>query len=287
VADYGAGWYNVAPMTTNRIAIVLLPLALALGACQKPLSNAAAARQVFGAGMRWVDLTHPFSSQTIYWPTARPFTLDVVSAGLTPGGWYYAANNFSAAEHGGTHLDAPIHFAEGHHAVDAVPVRQLIGPAAVIDVRDSAGWNPDYLISVADLQKWESGYGRIEDGAIILFRTGWAQYWTERRRYLGTNKTGPAAVAELHFPGLDPAAAEWLVRERHVRAVGLDTPSIDRGRSTDFRSHRVLFAADIPAFENLATLDDLPHIGAYVIALPMMIGGGSGAPLRIVAAIPR
>jgi kynurenine formamidase len=274
-------------MTTNRVAIAAtLSLGL-LSACRKPLSNAEAARQVFGSGMQWVDLTHPFSSQTIYWPTAKPFSLEVVASGMTPGGYYYAANNFSAAEHGGTHLDAPIHFAEGHHAVDAIPVRQLVGPVAVVDVRDSAGWNPDYLVSVRDLQRWESGYGRLEDGVIVLIRTGWAQYWGERRRYLGTPKTGAAAVAELHFPGLDPEAAEWLVRERHISAVGLDTPSIDRGRSTDFRSHRVLFAADIPAFENLASLDALPHIGAYVIALPMMIGGGSGAPLRIVAAIPR
>lgn len=274
-------------MTTNRLAIPVLAPLLLLGACQKPPSNGAAARQVFGNGMQWIDLTHSFSSQTIYWPTAKPFTLEVVAAGQTPGGYYYSANNFSAAEHGGTHLDAPIHFAEGRRAADAIPVRQLIGPAAVVDVRDSAGWNPDYLVSVQDLQRWEAGYGRIEDGAIVLLRTGWAQYWNERRRYLGTPKTGPAAVPELHFPGLDPDAARWLVRERHISAIGLDTPSIDRGQSRDYQSHRILFAADIPAFENLGTLDALPHIGAYVIALPMKIGGGSGAPLRIVAAIPR
>ncbi|MBI1723831.1 MAG: cyclase family protein [Gemmatimonadetes bacterium] len=274
-------------MTTNHLAIPVLGALLALGACQKPPSNAAAARQVFGNGMQWIDLTHPFSSQTIYWPTAKPFSLEVVANGVTPDGYFYAANNISAAEHGGTHLDAPIHFAQGHRAVDAIPVRQLIGPAAVVDVRDSAGWNPDYLVTVRDFERWESGYGRIEDGAIVLIRTGWAQHWSERRRYLGTPKTGSAAVAELHFPGLDPEAARWLVRERRISAIGLDTPSIDRGQSRDYLSHRILFEADIPAFENVASLDALPHIGGYVIALPMKIGGGSGGPLRIVAAIPR
>jgi kynurenine formamidase len=237
--------------------------------------------------MQWIDLTHSFSSQTIYWPTAKPFTLEVVAAGQTPGGYYYSANNFSAAEHGGTHLDAPIHFAEGRRAADAIPVRQLIGPAAVVDVRDSAGWNPDYLVSVQDLQRWEAGYGRIEDGAIVLLRTGWAQYWNERRRYLGTPKTGPAAVPELHFPGLDPDAARWLGGNRPVKAIGIDTASIDFGQSKGFESHRVLYEQNIPAFENLTALDRLPATGAFVVALPMKIKGGSGAPLRAVAILPR
>jgi kynurenine formamidase len=230
----------------------------------------------------WIDLTHDFSSETIYWPTARPFTLEVVSAGVTEGGYYYAANNFSAPEHGGTHLDAPIHFAEGRHTSDQIPLDRLIGEAAVVDVSREAAADRDYQVDVADLEAWEAANGRLAEAAIVLVRTGWSSRWPDRARYLGTAKSGPGAVAELHFPGIDSAAARWLVA-RQVKAVGIDTPSIDRGQSTTFMTHRILSAENIPAFENLTQLDKLPATGSFVIALPMKIRGGSGGPLRIVA----
>jgi kynurenine formamidase len=233
----------------------------------------------------WVDLTYPFDSSTIYWPTAKPFRLEVVSAQRTAGGYYYAANNFSAAEHGGTHLDAPVHFAEGKHTADAIPLAQLMGRAVVIDVTRQADSSADYLIAAADIAVWEAAHGTIPAGAIVLIRTGWGSRWTDRGRYLGTTKTGAPAVAELHFPGIHLEAARILVR-RKVSAVGIDTPSIDYGQSTTYGVHRRLFAANIPAFENVANLDRLPATGAFVIALPMKIRGGSGGPLRIVALLP-
>lgn len=239
----------------------------------------------FGREATWIDLTYPFDSSTIYWPTAEPFVLERVAAGLTPGGYYYAANNFRAAEHGGTHLDAPIHFAAGRQTTERIPVDRLIGPAVVIDVTAEAATNTDYRITVADLEAFEAGHAPIPNGAIVLLRTGWGTRWPDPLSYLGTDRRGPDAVAELHFPGLDPDAARWLVAQRRIDAVGIDTPSIDYGQSTTFDAHRILFAANIPAFENVAHLDQLPQIGAYVIALPMKIAGGSGGPLRIVAAI--
>ena len=105
-------------------------------------------------------------------------------------------------------------------------------------------------------------------------------------RYLGTAERGAEAVAKLHFPGLDPDAARWLVANRRIDAIGIDTASIDFGQSTLFESHRALYAANIPAFENLTTLERLPATGASIIALPMKIGGGSGAPLRAIAILP-
>jgi kynurenine formamidase len=233
----------------------------------------------------WVDLSHDFSDQTIYWPTAKPFELEVVSAQQTDAGYYYAANNFSAAEHGGTHLDAPIHFAEGRWTTDQIPIQRLVGQAVVVDVQAGADSSADYRVDNTAIAGWERKHGAIPSGSIVLFRTGWARRWPDRAAYLGTSRAGAAAVANLHFPGIDSATAQWLVN-RNVKAVGIDTPSIDYGQSTSFPTHRVLFAANIPAFENVANLDRLPPRGSFVIALPMKIKGGSGGPLRIVALVP-
>ena len=266
-----------------------LALAGAAAACERERPDPArAADAIFtGAGAEWVDLSYAFDERTIFWPTATPFELEVVSAGVTPAGFYYAANDFRTAEHGGTHLDSPIHFAEGKRTTDEIPIAQLVGPAVVVDVSESAAANPDYRVTVADLEAWEAAHGRMPEGAIVLLRTGWGRFWPDRARYLGTEKTGPEAVPELHFPGLHPEAARWIVENRSVDAVGIDTPSIDFGQSTLFESHQTLFAANVPAFENVAALERLPATGAYVVALPMKIAGGSGGPLRIVGVIPR
>jgi kynurenine formamidase len=235
---------------------------------------------------RWVDLTYEFSSETIYWPTSKTFKLDTVFAGVTEKGFYYTANNFSAAEHGGTHIDAPVHFARGRRTVDQIPIEQLIGPAVVIDVSDKALADRDYQITVEDFTEWESKHGKIPDGAIVLLRTGYGRFWPDRKEYMGTDKLGEEGVKELHFPGLHPDAARWLTENRNIKAIGLDTPSIDYGQSETFESHQILFDKQIPAFENVANLDKLPETGAIVFALPMKIKGGSGGPLRIVALIP-
>jgi kynurenine formamidase len=231
-------------------------------------------------------MSYPYDESTVFWPTAQPFELEVVAAGRTEAGYYYAANNFCMAEHGGTHLDAPIHFSEGRQTADEIPVERLIGAAVVVDVSAAAASDPDYQVTVDDLTAWEEQHGRIPDGSILLVHTGWGVRWGDRAGYLGTDLTGPEAVPQLHFPGLAPEAAEWLVENRRIDAFGIDTPSIDYGQSTLFESHRILYAENVPAFENVAALDRLPPTGAYVIALPMKIAGGSGGPLRIVGVIP-
>lgn len=238
-----------------------------------------------GEAGEWVDLTHAFDEHSIYWPTdTRGFELEELAHGHTEGGWFYSSYRFSGAEHGGTHLDAPIHFAEGSHTSDEIPLKRLIGPAVVVDVSERA--HRDYLVSVDDFLAWEERHGRLPDGAIVLIHTGWGARYDDRAAYLGTDKTGPEAVPELHFPGLGPDAAQWLVDERDIAAVGLDTPSIDYGQSKDFRAHVILYEDNIPGFENVANLDRLPAAGSYVVALPMKIAGGSGGPLRIVAFDP-
>ncbi len=237
-----------------------------------------------GTAGRWVDLTYSFSEETIYWPTADGFRLEEESYGITPGGWFYSAYRYSASEHGGTHFDAPIHFAEGRHTSEEVPLDRLVGPAAVVDVSERSG--PDYQVTVDDLTEWESRHGPIPPGAILLLRTGWGERWPDPVRVLGTDLKGPEAVPELHFPGLSPEAAQWLVENREIDAIGIDTPSIDFGQSATFETHRILYAEGMPGLENVARMEELPEWGAYLVALPMKIRGGSGGPLRVVAFIP-
>lgn len=230
-----------------------------------------------------IDLSYDFSDETVYWVNAKEFEQEKVAEGKTDAGFYYSANNFSAAEHGGTHIDSPIHFAEGRQTVDQIPLEKLIGNAVKIDVSKKAENNPEYLVSVEDFTNWEKENGQIPDGSIVLLRTGFGKFYPDKAKYLGTDKRGDEAVKDLHFPGLDPQAAEWLVKNRKINAVGLDTASIDYGQSTEFKSHIILMSENIPAFENVANLDKLPAKGFQIIALPMKIKGGSGSPLRIVA----
>jgi len=233
---------------------------------------------------KMVDLTHPFDANTIYWPTARGFRLETVAHGQTPGGYWYAANDFCAAEHGGTHLDAPIHFAEGRWTADEIPLGRLVGDAVVVDISERAARDPDALLERSDLATFESRHGRIPDESIVLVRTGWDRFWSDRARYLGD--ATPGDTSHLHFPGVGAEAAAWLTTARKIRAIGIDTASIDRGPSKDFRAHRTFGNANVPIFENLSGLDALPPKGAIFLGLPMKIGGGTGGPLRAVAILP-
>jgi kynurenine formamidase len=269
---------------THRL-LIALSAAAALGACARPAEPPLSSTRAFPAGAI-VDLSHAYGADTVFWPTAERFKLEVVAAGMTPAGFYYEANNFTTAEHGGTHMDAPVHFAEGRHAADEVPLERLVGQAVVVDVSQAAAADNDYRVSVADLTAFEAAHGRIPDDAILLIRTGFASRWPDAARYLGTAERGPEAVAKLHFPGVHPDAAQWLRDERRIAAIGIDTASIDYGQSTAYETHRILYEANIPGFENLASLDRQPPTGAVVSALPMKFAGGSGAPLRAIDVLP-
>jgi kynurenine formamidase len=185
---------------------------------------------------RVVDLSYAFDSTTVYWPTAESFQLETDFEGTTDQGYYYSAYRYRAAEHGGTHLDAPVHFAKGRHTVDQIPLEQLMGPGVLIDVTTQCAANPDYLVTTVDIQNWERRYGRIPAGSILFFRTGFGKYYPDRKKYLGTDERGAGAVPKLHFPGLDPKAARWLSENRSIKAIGLDTASIDHGQSTAIAS---------------------------------------------------
>lgn len=281
-------------IVARRFALFILPVFLACRAREVDTPRGELGSDAGGAATalasvpaaRLVDLTHPFNERTIVWPTGDPYQIDTLAQGMTDGGYFYAAYHFAGPEHGGTHLDAPWHFSEEGWKTDEIPLDRLIGPAAVVDVSDRAAGDPDYRFTVHDVTAWEAEHGRIPDGAILLFHTDRARLWPDAEAYMGTAERGEEAVAELHFPGIDPELARWLVENRDITAVGLDTPSIDYGQSSEFMSHRILYGADVLGFENVANLDRLPATGATVIALPMKIEGGSGGPLRIVAVLP-
>lgn len=231
-----------------------------------------------------VDLTHPFSRQTIYWPTEKGFQLKPVYYGKTPQGYFYSAYTFCAPEHGGTHIDAPRHFSKNGITVDNIAIDNLQGNALVINVSAAVKKNRDYAVRVEDIQYFEKQYRPIHQHDIVLFYTGWGKYWDDKKHYLGTSLLGD--TKHLHFPGISREAAAYLIKHK-VAAIGLDTPSLDPGPSLEFWAHRVILGAGIYGIENLANLQALPPLGATLIVAPMKIKHGSGAPARIFAIIPK
>jgi kynurenine formamidase len=276
-------------MRAPHVALLAAALSIGWAACRAPADQTAATSPVSGidlAAARFIDLTHPFDTSTIYWPTSPSrFQLDTLSWGSTPGGWFYSAFTVSTPEHGGTHLDAPIHFAEGGQTADQVPLERLIAPAVVIDISAQAAADADYRLTAADIATWEGEHGTIPTGAAVLLRTGWSARWPDRAAYLGDDTPGNAS--NLHFPSYGEEAARLLVEQREVGALGADVASIDYGASADFIVHQIAMARNVPGLENLTALDQVPPTGAWIIALPMKIAGGSGGPLRAVAVVPR
>lgn len=232
---------------------------------------------------KMVDLTYDFDSSTVYWPNAKPFEWKEEFWGISPRGYWYAAGHYSASEHGGTHIDAPVHFAKGGLTVDQIPVAALAAPSVVVDIAAACSRNPDYRLSADDLGAWEKQHSPIPDGSVVVVRTGWGRYWPDKKRYLGSDVPGDINV--LHFPGLSVEAARFLVTRR-IKGVAIDTASMDYGPSQLFEVHGVILGAGLYGLENLANADRLPLTGATIIALPMKIKGGSGAPARIVAVLP-
>ncbi len=279
---------EVAQRFVERVGCLSVVLVLALCGCAPPHAEEPGAPGASGgrdvARARIVDLTWAYDENTIYWPTSpSSFELERLAYGPTEAGYFYSANAFSTPEHGGTHLDAPIHFAEGRWTTEQIPLERLSGPAVVIDVSERAAEDPDYRLTAGDVGGWEERFGQVPEGAVVLLRTGWGARWPDRKAYLGDDTPGDAS--NLHFPSYGETAARLLVEQRRVAVLGVDTASIDYGPSTDFVVHQIANGANVPGLENVAHLELLPERGAWVFALPMKIAGGSGGPVRIVALV--
>src|SRR6267154_416966 len=227
---------------------------------------------------RVLDLSYAINDKLVPWPGDEKFFEAKVNASIEKNGYF--TRSFWMLEHYGTHLDAPAHFSPGKTTVDQIPVKQLFGPAVVIDVRAESGKNSDYQLAAARIEDWEKRHGRIPEGAIVLLRTGWASRWPDVQKYRNQDAKG-----KMHFPGFSVEAARLLI-ERKVSGLGCDTLSVDHGASSDYSVHHLALGAGLYQLETLADLRELPETGAFLIVAPIKLEGGSGGPVRIFALLP-
>jgi kynurenine formamidase len=234
-----------------------------------------------------LDMTYSFGEDSIYWPTGKTFKIKKLLWGTHARGWWYASNDYSANEHGGTHVDAPVHFAEAGRTIDQVPLQEWIAPAVKIDVTRQCSENRNYLLRIEDIQNFEKKYGPIPAKSWVIMYTGiGTRFYPDKKKVLGTAAAGEKALKHLSFPGFSGESVKFLLAERNITGIGIDTPSIDYGKSKDFEVHRALCGAGKLAIENIANLDKLPCTGAILYAIPMKIKEGTGAPARIFALLP-
>lgn len=237
--------------------------------------------KLFNGEMKIIDLTHSLSESSPYWPNGNnenPFTYNIISA--QPSG-ASALGAYQTAEHNGTHMDAPIHFADNTATVDEILPTDLFAPLVVIDVHEKCATNADYGLTVQDIKDWETKYGALPVGAVVIMSTGWSKKWNDVTDYQNLDENG-----KMHFPGFTEASNEFLVNERSIKGIGIDNLSVDPGAANGFPAHLVTNGAGKWHLENVANTHLLPENGAYVIAAPIKIKGGSGGQVRIFAIIP-
>lgn len=247
---------------------------------------------IAGGRVAVIDLTAPLSENTpiIQLPpplaNTRRFELSPISRYDEKGpAWYW--NDIATGEHVGTHFDAPIHWVTGRDKADVsqVPANQLIAPAVVIDKSRECSQDPDYLLQVADIERWQNEHGPLPKGGWLLYRTGWDARAGDQQRFLNANETGP------HTPGVSVECARWLAEEAPVMGLGVETVGTDAGTAHSFDPafpcHAFLLGAGKYGLTQLANLARLPTTGVVVIAGPLPIVHGSGSPARVLALVER
>ncbi len=242
--------------------------------------------------LRIVDLTQPLGPATPVISLPEVFaaspgvTIETLSRYDDKGpAWYW--NTLTFGEHTGTHFDAPIHWVTGKdlpdNACDTIPARRFVGPACVIDVTKDVDANPDFLLTPERIEMWENEHGRIPRGAWVLLRTGWSRR-THPASFQNVAADGP------HSPGPEARASRLLAQDRDVLGIGVETIGTDAGQAGSFDppfpNHTIMHGAGKFGLASLCNLDQLPPVGAVVIAAPLKIVGGSGSPLRVIAIVP-
>jgi kynurenine formamidase len=286
--------FQIHPLDQGRhmrrvLTIVVLTMLSAFGFWLSELSVAEDAAKttpvptlesLFAGEMEIIDLTYPLNAESPYWPADDyiPFSLKTIATLKNDG---VLSKAFTSPEHLGTHIDAPNHFEPNQPSVDQIPVKQFFAPGVVIDISPQAEVDADYRMSVADITDWEKEHGKIPEKAIVMAKTGWGRFWKNFARYKNQDVRGG-----LHFPGFSDEAAKFLVKQRKIRGIGIDTLSIDHGPSKDFAVHHTINGAGKYALENVAYLDKLPARGFYLVIAPIKIETGSGGPTRIFAILP-
>ncbi|MFQ5876935.1 MAG: cyclase family protein [Acidobacteriota bacterium] len=261
-----------------RIAVGLLLAALPAGPASAAKLFSLSLDDVARGRAEVVDLTHDLGPDIPLFPGGVPFGLEPLTT-LADG---YYMNSFCSGEHTGTHLDAAAHFGEGLPAVDEIPAVRLVSIGIVIDARSKSASNPDYVLTLPDIVQWERENKKIPARALVILNTGWHQRWEHPSRYLNRDQEGT-----MHFPGFSVEALTYLIQERNVNGVGIDTASIDPGNSPVLEGHKYLLTGGRYAVENLDNLDLLPARGFAVVVGPLKISNGSGAPARVLAIVPR
>jgi kynurenine formamidase len=215
-----------------------------------------------------------------YWPGEKysPFQIETIATLEKDG---VLSKKLSFPEHIGTHLDAPNHFEAGQMDVSEIPASQLIVHAVKLNIAPQCESNPDYQLTVKDIENWEREQGVIPQRAVVLLETGWGRFWSTPERFQGRD-----AMGVLHFPGYSADAARFLVSERRVRGLGIDTLSVDPGASKAFETHHILNRGGRYALENVAALDQLPPRGFTLCIAPLKVTSGTGGPCRIYAILP-
>jgi kynurenine formamidase len=253
----------------------------AIAACSVAATTSVAAQQNpvrLPRGYRdVVDLTHTFSPSLPVYPGYRPIQ---VRARTTVAQNGYANNELTLDEHTGTHLDAPSHFVPGAMSVDHLPVDRFVAPLVVISIVDRAAKDADTLVSVDDLRQWEMRHARIPSGAFVAMRSGWDTRAPDADRFLNRDAKGT-----MHAPGFSEQAARFLVDERDICGVGVDTLSLDAGAAQKFVAHLAILGAAKYGVEMLTNLAAVPPSGATIIVGAPKHIGGSGGPARVLALV--
>ena len=264
---------------SRRLSVIVACLALGMTALFAQAQQKSGVLEGISSGKtRVIDLSYAISDKLVAWPGDPRVFEAQINATVEKNGYF--TRSFWMLEHYGTHMDAPAHFPTGKTTLDKISPEKFFGPAVVLDIRAEAAKNADYQLSPAVIVDWEKRHGRIPAGAIVVLRTGWASRWPDVQRYRNTD-----AKDEMHFPGYSVEAARILL-ERKVSGLGCDTLSIDPGNSKDFPVHHLVLGAEVYQLENLADLSALPESGAFLIAAPIKLEGGSGGAVRIFALLP-